>query len=275
VCSTLLLLLSLGCNGTLAPAPEFAGNPSEDCATPSFQGRREVVEAGSMKESADPCWWLSSGAILAVDQGVARTIQGALPAGSIWREHYAKSSPVDTDDGAHPQNLFRLVTREKWLDYRQEVRFRTMRVNLSASPERGEWSGIFLFQRYQDSDNLYYAGLRMDGTAVIKKKLNGTYVTLAQRPVFAQPDLYDRYANPSLLPAERWLELASVIRTEPNAQVRITLFARGVSGGNGWQVAAEALDGGEHGAPIRAAGHAGLRSDFMDLEFDSYAIVSE
>lgn len=271
----LLVLLGLGCTPMLARAPGAAIASRPDCPYPSFDGDREIEEAGSMQESADRCWWLSSGGIFRIERGVGRTLQGTLDPGSRWHSLYEKSSPADTDDGDHPQNLLRLVTRALWRDYRQEVRFRINRVNLSASEQRGEWSGILLFGRYLDQNNLYYAGLRMDGTAVIKKKFGGKYVTLAQRPVFGQPQAYDRATNPSLLPAGRWIGLASVIKTQPDGSVRITLATRDEQGAGGWQVAAEAVDDGrQEGAPIVAAGHGGLRADFMDVEFSGYAATN-
>ena len=225
-----------------------------------------------MAESTDPCWWLSSGGIVSLDGSIARTIQGALPADAPWRARYAESNPVDTEQGRHPQNLLRLVTRHQWEDYRQEVRFRVMRVNLSASTERDSWSGVFLFLRYQDANNLYYAGVRMDGTAVIKKKLRGEYFTLGQEPVFGQPEAYDRAKNPSLLPREQWIGMAATIADEGQGGVRIALRVReGVSGE--WRTAVTALDAGANGPPIRGPGHAGLRGDFADLEFSGYSVT--
>ena len=38
---------------------------------------------------------------------------------------------------------------------------------------------MLLFNRYQDGQTLYYGGVRVDGAAVIKKKLAGVYTTLA------------------------------------------------------------------------------------------------
>lgn len=269
----LLLVLSLGCQG--ASDTVNGADTTTGCPAPSFEGRQDLVETGSMEESPDRCWWLSSGGRLSIEQGVARTLQGTLPDGSKWREDYAKSNPVDTDEGERPQNIFRLVTRNQWLDYRQEVRFRITHVNLSNSPERGEWSGVFLFQRYLDADNLYYAGLRMDGTAVIKKKLDGKYVTLAQRSLYGLPESYDRQTNTSLLPTGQWITLASVIRNGADGAVHIRLLTRDRQARDGWRTAAEALDSGQDGAPIRTPGHGGLRADFMDIEFQDYAVTRE
>lgn len=258
-------LLGLACIAVL-------GRASADCREPTFDGRRIIEEAGSIDESADACWWLSSGAQFEMRDGLGRTVQGELPRDADWRRRYAESNPVDTDDGAHPQNLLRLVARNRWGDFRQEVRFKIQHVNLSKSAERGEWSGVLLFLRYQDSDNLYYAGLRMDGTAVIKKKLAGQYTTLAQQPVYAQPTAWDRERHPSLLPMRHWIGLAAAIRTDADGAVHITVSVRDGERHEGWRRVVEAVDEGRDGAVLRNPGHAGLRGDFMDLEFSDYAI---
>lgn len=263
--------IGLACASLLA-ASAPAATVGLTCPHPSFDGKRDVVETALMEESQDPCWWLSSGAMVSIDRGVAHTLQGELAPDSEWRKRYAESSPVDTDEGAHPQNLLRLVARSTWGDARQEVRFRINRINLSTSRERGEWSGVLLFLRYHDSETLYYAGLRMDGTAVIKKKLEGRYVTLAQRPVYELAARYDRDANPSLLPVGKWIALASVIRTEHDGSVRIDLFVQDERSRDEWRLAASATDRGADGPAIVAPGHAGLRADFMDVEFAGYTM---
>lgn len=241
------------------------------CSDPSFRRAQLLEEAGSIEESGDACWWLSSGAYLSMGSGRARSIQRALEPGDPWAIRYAQSNPADTDGGLHPQNLLRLVARGTWRDYRQEVRVRIQRVNLSHSAERGEWSGVLLFLRYQDADNLYYAGVRMDGTAVIKKKLGGSYTTLAQQPLFGNPSDWDREAHPSLLPADRWFSLAASIRNVGGA-AHIELYSREDDRDAPWKLAAEAIDGGAQGPPILNAGHGGIRADFMDVEFADYAV---
>jgi hypothetical protein len=270
VIAACLIPFTVACNSAFVPVPDWSGG-RPDCPDPSFRGGHDIVEAGRMDQSGDSCWWLSSGAVFTIIDGTGWSLHGALPPGSMWRERYARWNPVDTDDGAHPQNLLRLVARTHWRDFRQEMRFRIARINRTDSPQRGPWSGVFLLHRYRDADNLYYAGLRMDGRAVIKKKLHGRYVTLAVQPVYGTPDLYDRDRNPSLLPAGRWIGMASVVRNEPDGSVRIALYTRDEDAAkSAWTLAVEAMDDGRSGAPIREPGHAGLRSDFMDVEFAGY-----
>ena len=51
---------------------------------------------------------------------------------------------------------------------------------VAAQPNRPSWAGMHLFQRYRTEYDLYVASLRFDGLATIKKKIAGSYTTLAQ-----------------------------------------------------------------------------------------------
>lgn len=265
----LLASLLAGCgtawlpSAARGPAPREARELAED-----FDGTWILAEAGKPAESPSDRWWLNSGARLEAFGGVARTVHGELPATDSWRRRYARSSPRDTDGGRHPQNLFRLVSQSEWKDVSQELRFRISRVNGSESPERDGWSGVFLFQRFQDGGTTYYAGLRVDGTAVIKRKLGGRYVTLAQERVFGSAKEYDRERNPVLIPIGRWLEMRSLVVDDRGGGVRIELFVREPEIDSGWRRAVAVIDDGVDGEPIRAAGSVGLRTDFMDVAFD-------
>lgn len=139
----LLSLLTL----TLA-APALGSTSFRD----TFDRTGILEETGSMADSASPDWWLNSGGRLHLTGDGATTIVGSLLLSDPWRILYGLSSPIDTDGGDHPQNLFRLVTRSRWQSFRQELSFRILATNLSASPERNAWSGILLFHRYLDGD---------------------------------------------------------------------------------------------------------------------------
>ena len=239
----------------------------------AFDRSGALEETGSMSSSASPDWWLNSGGRVHWNQGAATTVVGSLPVSDPWRLLYAASSPVDTDGGYHPQNLLRLVTRGRWQSFRQELAFRILATNLSASPERNAWSGVLLFHRYLDGQNLYYAGIRMDGAAVIKKKIHGTYYTLAFRKIY--PGTYDRSANPTLLPQRHPIRLRTVIEDTPTGSVRLRLEILDETLGTGWISALEAEDapGGADGDPIVAPGYAGIRTDFMDVAFDEFEAI--
>jgi hypothetical protein len=225
-----------------------------------------LQEAGSMNESTSNTWWVNSGGYLFSSNGIFETNQGELPMTDKWYQAYKKNNPIDTDDGTHPQNIFRLVTRQSYENYRQEVYFRITKQNLSASDQRDAWSGLLLFNRYVDGDNLYYAGIRVDGTAVIKSKKKGLYATLAQVPVFS--GTYDRSNNPTLLPVGTWIGLRSEVQTLPDDSVSIALYIDKDGTGN-WTLATKAIDKKD---PVLGSQHAGIRTDFMDVQFKGYRI---
>lgn len=225
-----------------------------------------VEEASSIVTTTSPQWWLNSGGYFRSSGGVAATNLGSLPAADRWRLAYAVANPLDTDGGYRPQNLFRLLTVGRFIELEQSVRFRIVATNLSSSPNRDGYSGILLFSRYVDADNLYYAGLRHDGTAVIKRKRYGSYTTLASGSVY--PGSYDRLARPNLLPQNRWIGLRTVTKTESDGSVTVRLEAEDESLGAGWVPLLEAHDTAS--SRITAAGSAGIRSDFMDVELDDY-----
>ncbi|MDA1334691.1 MAG: hypothetical protein O2794_01585 [bacterium] len=229
-----------------------------------------LQEAGLPKNSSSPYWWLNSGAFLVIERGVFRTIQGPLEDNSSWRKLYLSNDPDDTDEGRYPQNLFRLVTHDTWKTFIQSFDFSITKDNLSQSTNRAESNGILSFNRYQDGDNLYYAGIRVDGAAVIKKKIGGEYYTLDYQPYFEGE--YNRDTHPNLLPHKQWLGLKSVVQTQEDNTVLIQLYLDEYNKGD-WKLVAEAIDdGSQAGAPFLKEGHAGIRTDFMDVEFDNYLI---
>jgi hypothetical protein len=235
-----------------------------------FDGAGTLSESGRMDESASPYWWLSSGAYLHLRNGVGATIQGTLPSNDYWRRYYSQTSPTDTDNGYRPQNLFRLHTRSRWQNFRQQVYFRVRRDNLSASQNRNASNGLLLMSRYQNENNLYYTGIRVDGAAVLKKKYGGKYSTLAYARIF--PGVYHRSSNPSLLPKETWLGVQTDVLNNADGTVRITL--RVDPGPGGWILVFDVLDNGlTFGPAITSAGYGGIRTDFMDVELENYWAV--
>ena len=257
-----------------APSTDVAASVAAVVKAPfnyDFRVPGTLVEVGGMQDSSSPYWWLNSGAYFYLQDGIGMTHQDELPKYSKWRVAYEKANARDTDNGYHPQNIFRMLTRSKWQDVRQDVAFKINEVNLSDSPERNAWSGVLLFNRYQDGDNLYYAGIRMDGRAVIKKKLNGVYYTLSEKTFFQ--GVYNRDTNPNLIPVGRWIGLRSSVRTNADGSVSIKLYVDPERDGT-WALAADAVDKGSNtgGAPIRNQGYGGLRTDFMDAAFDDYRV---
>ncbi|MFZ1626414.1 MAG: hypothetical protein WAT81_01250 [Candidatus Moraniibacteriota bacterium] len=215
--------------------------------------------------------WLNSGAYFISTGGIAKTVQNKLPENDPWRLLYAKNNPRDTDFGFYPQNIFRLVTIGLWDNLKQEGYFRIVKDNKSNSEYRNDSNGLLFFNRYQDGDNLYYTGIRVDGFAVIKKKIKGKYFTLAYNQIY--PGKYDREKNPNLLPHGEWIGLRSEVKDIDDNSVSVKLFIDRERNGN-WELVAEAIDEGKkYGKkPFFEAGHGGIRTDFMDVEFDDYRI---
>jgi len=239
--------------------------------TENFDTPYTVTEAGSMSGSNSPNWWLSSGAYFYSTKGIGNTIAGSLSAIDTWRVAYFISNPLDTDNGYYPQNIFRLVLRSKWQNFQQETYFRIAKDNVSDSSNRNASNGLLLFNRYQDGNNLYYTGVRVDGHAIIKKKIGGKYYTMAEKTFYS--GVYSRETNPNLIPVSTWTGLRSEVKTNTDGTVNIKVFIDKDKTGN-WILAIEAKDDGESygGAPILTEGYAGIRTDFMDVEFDDYSI---
>lgn len=235
----------------------------------AFDGVFTLEETASPGTSASAAWWLNSGGRLFFANGTVRTFQGAVPSSDRWFQEYARSSPGDTDGGTHPQNLLRLLTQQAGAIFRQSVSVRVLGTNLSASPQRDRFSGVFLYSRFIDEGNSYVAGVRFDGQAVIKKEVNRIVHTLAIVPLF--PGVYDRVTNPTLLPQNHWFSLRTTITDVPGG-VRILLEVHDPALSPHWIRAVEVIDGpgGADGVPFVVGGRAGIRADFMDLEFDDY-----
>jgi hypothetical protein len=272
------LLISFLMN-PLGTAQRFnRAEPKEAIVLPStlhytFNVPGTLEETGQMDESSSPYFWLNSGGKLLLEDGFGETIQGELPLFSKWRFAYNLSNPADSDYGAHPQNIFRLVTRSAWQDASTEVYFLITNDNLSSSPSRNESNGLLLMSRYADQDNLYYAGIRVDGSAVVKKKKGGEYYTLAETPLFTAAAAYDRATHPNLLPKETWLGVKCETLNNPDGSVTIRLFLD-EDRSDKWKLVIETIDDGERygGAALKGTGHVGIRTDFMDVQFQNYMV---
>lgn len=248
------------------------GSPAADIGDSfyySFNVDGTLEETGSIERSPSPYWWLNSGAYLHIENGVGKTASGELPVLSFWRIAYDRSNPLDTENGYKPQNIFRLLTREKWQDFRQEAYFSVKAVNMSESTSRNPSNGLLLVNRFIDKDNLYYMGLRVDGNAIIKKKINGEYYTLAINRLFEGS--YDRKDKPNLLPINSWIGLRTEIINDNDGTVVLRIYVD-EPGLASWRIAAAAIDDGKSfgGPAIVSEGLAGIRTDFMDVQFRDY-----
>lgn len=229
-----------------------------------------LEEAASEAKSSSTYFWLSSGGALHIADDVGRTLQGALNEKNVWRMRYGKSNALDTDGGRYPQNIFRLISRSSAGNVQVSVSFKINTINTTNTPNRGAWSGIFLMSRFRDSENVYYSGIRQDGRAVIKKKTGGTYYTLAEVPVFENPMPYDADTNPNLIPGKTWMRIRNRTVNEEGG-VRVEFFLDGADG-KGWTKVLSVLDYGIGGPAHTGSGKTGIRSDFFDLELDTFSV---
>jgi hypothetical protein len=238
-----------------------------------FPQGRALEEAGKMSQSKDDFWWLNSGGLVYFNENIISTIEGQLEKNSKWQKLYAKNNPRDTENGYQPQNIFRLVTRQKFQNLTQSAYFKIDRINLSDSKYRDASNGALFFNRYQDGDNLYYAGLRVDGHAVIKKKIDGKYYTLAEADVYSGGKKYDREKTANFLPLDKWIGLKSEVINFSEEAVSIKLFVD-KNGDGKWQMALEASDKvNENGKDLFLdAGYGGIRTDFMDVKFRDFTL---
>jgi len=224
-------------------------------------------EAPYADASDSPYFWLNSGGVLLIEGGLGKTQQGPLPTFSLWRFRYALGNALDTETGALPQNIFRLVTRHTWGNFSQEVRVRVAKLNHTDTPNRGEWSGVLLMGRYRDGDNLYYAGIRMDGSAVIKKKYRGTYYTLATTPVFV-----DTGEAGNRIPQDQWMGIRTEIADREDGTVSVALSLDQTDTG-AWQEVLRVVDDGVRGGDtLTGPAYAGIRTDYLDVLFDDYVL---
>ena len=230
-------------------------------------------EANTSSNSTNPIFLLGSGGLFFVANEVAYTIQKELPSTNVWYKDYAVSNPIDTDGGKHPQNIFRLMTKSFFTNNEQSLYFNISAMNLSSSPNRNASNGVLFMSRYQDAQNLYYAGIRVDGTVVIKKKKAGTYYTMAQTKIL--PGIYNRDTSPNLLPLNTWMGI-KLVTTNVKSQVLLTFYVDDGKGA-GFVKVLEALDDGTTygGSAFSQAGVLGLRTDFMDVFFKNYIAQSK
>jgi hypothetical protein len=259
---------------TIIPSPSetLSDTTPASSPTPTSNPLVYLQETNNPSSSKSKTWWLNSGGVAIFSGNFFSTLQGDSPAGSLWQKAYNTSNPVDTDAGSHPQNIFRLVQKQQWQNFQQELYFQLNTYRQSFSPNRNESNGVLLFNRYQDGDNLYYSGLRVDGNVVIKKKQAGKYYTIAIKKIL--PGSYNPSTSQNLIPIGKRIGIKSIVRNVGDG-VLISLYTDIKNNGN-WVLMLEGKDSpgmfGEY--PITNSGHVGIRTDFMDVLFMNYSIAA-
>lgn len=168
----------------------------------------------------------------------------------------------------HYRYVFELLTKRKWADADQAVHIRIMGQDL-AGARLDEHCGVFLLARYKNKRNYYSAGLLDDGRAVIEKTRNGRSSVLATQQAFGDVLKYDPYSNPNLLPKDHWVGLGVEIRNRADGSVWITLYVDH-NGTGDWEKVATAIDRGERGAILNAAGASGIRARRIVMQFKEF-----
>ena len=251
-----------------------------------FDRQGVIKEAHSISGSLDQNWWVSSGGYLYLNNGTASTIQGTLPQNDTFRINYSLSKgSEDTDNGYRPQNIFRLVNRNIWAgNYTAEVYFKYSKYNnnttgiaVAIDKKLGADNGVSLMVNNQNGDNLYYVGLRADGFAGIKKKMDSDYSEL-QNPVKVFPGVYKHYDN--LIPQDKWIGLRAVVEQRHDApsgkdQIYIALYIdeKGDGSSSSWKYVTSYVDQNSSTSPIFKQGHTGIRTDFMDTQFKNFKVI--
>lgn len=256
---------------TPTPIPTASGSFLE-----SFTTNFTVEEAGSMGTSNHSSWWVNSGGYLYSQDSVGTTIMGALPALNPWRVAYSLSNPLDTENGYYPQNIFRLLNQGQWQNETIEAYFKIENDTMTDSPNRNASNGLLIMARYLDGNNLYYVGVRVDGTVIVKKKKNGTYYTLLQKPIPGISGTYNRTSSPNLLPHNTWIGIKTTLTNDASGQVVINEYLD-IGKTGVWTLVGTVIDDGLKygGGALLGPGYAGIRTDFMDVTFDDFQVTSQ
>ena len=237
----------------------------------TFNNPGVLSESSTMAQSTSPyLWLLSGGRMIVTTGGIGETIQGDLLANDRLYRVYSARSAVSSDNGAHPQNVFKMFGRDSVQNPSAQIYINRIKDNTSNPVNRRPYDGESLLARYQDVNNYYYGGLREDGGIVIKKKTNGVFQTLVSKQLFA--GAYNSATNPDLIPRNQWIGLKFVVDSTHSTNPMISLYTDVGQTGT-WQLALSVVDDPvKYGNAITNAGLVGIESDYADAQFDNLLI---
>src|SRR6185503_13778796 len=200
----------------------------------TFNNPGTLNEALSIAQSTSPYFWLRDGGILAIAGGAGTQ-----------------------RDAGRFLLLERALVRDSTTD---ALLNRTAEV-FSSAADAQPYDGEAVYARYGDDNNFYYAGLRADGTVILKKKQEGAYATLAQAPLFG--GTYSA-SHPDLIPHNTWIGLRLSVTTLASGAAKLVFFVD-VGNTGSWKEVLSATDT----TPL-AAGLSGIESDHADMEISSF-----
>ena len=143
--------------------------------------------------------------------------------------------------------------RHDIMDAIVQVRFRVD--SFSSAPD-SSWSGLHVFVRYQDPNNLLVVSVcRRDGLVVVKKKIAES----------DQPTYYELGMVPHPCQVGRW-HTAQVEVRNVNGSARISVRIDGID-------VLSARDNGQGGSPLTKPGRVGFRGDNVSFELDDVLVT--
>lgn len=264
-------ITGLGTHAVLEPSVAQAS--STVVAPPfsyTFNSTGSVSDAASSDLSSSPYFWLVSGGRFTVGNGMGQTIQGSLSWSDPLRAYYANHAAVSSDNGAHPQNMFFMLTRGSIQNVAIQTYIRHTADNLANSANRQPYNGEMLIARYKDTNNYYIAGIRDDGSVVIKKKTKGSYQTLASTKLIS--GTYSS-TNPDLIPKNTWIGLRFIVTDTASGAPALTLFTDVGKTGVWQQNLSVTDDTTTYGAPISGSGLVGIESDYADMQMSTLTVA--
>lgn len=187
-----------------------------------------------------PIWLVTSGSLFRRE-------------GHGWSGEPDTLAPGPTSQKATNSAVFRMVSRRD--DITDAVIKTRFRVDGFGSAEESDWSGLHVFARYQDADELLAVSVcRRDGLVVVKKKIlengKGVYYELG------------RTSRPCTVGSWHTAELG--VRNI-NGAVQVSVRIDG-------QDVLTARDSGQGGPPLARAGRVGFRGDNVPFELDDVVV---
>lgn len=237
-----------------------------------FTSQAVVNETATMATSSSPYFWVASGGQFIITN-VANIPNPDLLSAGIYLGATIQGPSAATVT-AYQQNDFRLIERFMRTNIMQEVHFNLRHINMAETPSRDADKGIFVYARYYDVSNHYYAGITLDGRAVIRIVTNGVMKTLASTPLYMADGGYDRDTNPNVIPGKKWIGL-STHADLVGGKMHLSLDVGSIDSGRWiWGAMFTSIVDSNPPVVLRGPCYGGIRSDYFDTAW-SYIYSAE